>query len=109
MSYSDFNLSILLLGNFANIIILLGRLVSGGDGGNEITFFTYSVVLLNALLTAVVMNVNTLVLKLISIKKDYKVILFSTIIAALTSGVLVLIVNLFSVEIISFIFDTDIN
>lgn len=105
LSYSDFNLSVLLLGNLANVIILLGRLVSGSDGGNEITFFTYSVVLLNALLTAVVMNVNTLVLKFISIKKDYMVILFSTIVAALLSGILVLIVNLFSIEIISFIFE----
>jgi len=105
LSYSDFNLSVLLLGNFANIIILLGRLVSGADGGNEIAFFTYSVVLLNTLLTAVVMNVNTLVLKFISIKKDYKVILFSTIVAALTSGILVLIVHEFSDEIISFIFE----
>jgi len=102
---SDFNLSVMLLGNFANIIILLGRFVSGVDGGNDIAFFSYSVVLLNAFFTAVILNVNTLVLKFISVKKNFKIILFSTVVSLVISSVLVLIVQFFSVEIISLFFE----
>ncbi len=105
LKFSDFNLSIMLLGNFVNIIILLGRFVSGIEGGNDIAFFSYSVVLLNALFTAVILNVNTLVLKYISVKKNSKIILFSTIVSLLISGVLVLVVQLFSVEIIGLFFE----
>ena len=47
LSIIDFNISVLILGNFANIIMLLGRFVSGLDGGNNITFYTYAVVILN--------------------------------------------------------------
>jgi len=102
---SDFNLSVMLLGNFANIIILLGRFVSGVDGGNDIAFFSYSVVLLNAFFTAVILNVNTLVLKFISVKKNFKIILFSTVVSLVISSLLVLIVQFFSVEIISLFFE----
>jgi putative peptidoglycan lipid II flippase len=102
---SDFNLSVMLLGNFANIIILLGRFVSGVDGGNNIAFFSYSVVLLNAFFTAVILNVNTLVLKFISVKKNFKIILFSTVVSLVISSLLVLIVQFFSVEIISLFFE----
>ena len=35
----DFNISILFLGNFANIIMLLSRFTAGLDDGNNITFF----------------------------------------------------------------------
>jgi len=102
---SDFNLSVMLLGNSANIIMLLGRFVSGVDGGNDIAFFSYSVVLLNAFFTAVILNVNTLVLKFISVKNNFKIILFSTVVSLVVSSVLVLIVQFFSVEIISLFFE----
>ena len=69
ISLQDFNIYILILGNFANIIIILGRFFAGIDGGNTITFYTYSVVIFNAFLTAIIMNFNTLVLRFISIKK----------------------------------------
>jgi len=102
---SDFNLSVMLLGNSANIIMLLGRFVSGVDGGNDIAFFSYSVVLLNAFFTALILNVNTLVLKFISVKNNFKIILFSTVVSLVVSSVLVLIVQFFSVEIISLFFE----
>jgi len=105
LSFSDFNLSLMLLGNFANIIMLLSRFVAGSDGSNNITFYTYAVVLLNALFTAVIMNVNTIVLKIISVKKNFKVILLSALIAVFMGGILVVVFNMFSVEIISFIFE----
>mgnify|MGYP001327352905 FL=1 len=62
----DFNISILFLGNFANIIMLLSRFTAGLDDGNNITFFNYSIVLLNVLLTAVILNLNTIVLRKLS-------------------------------------------
>jgi putative peptidoglycan lipid II flippase len=105
LTYSDFNLSVMILGNFANIIMLLGRFVAGADGGNEIAFFTYSVVLLNVLLTTVIINVNTIVLKIVSVKKELKIILFSSFIAVVLGTILILVVNSFSIEIVGFIFE----
>ena len=105
LSFSDFNLSLMLLGNFANIIMLLSRFVAGADGSNNIAFYTYAIVFLNIFLTAVVMNINTLVLKIISVKKDYRIILFSALISTIIGGIFILIISLFSVEIISFAFE----
>ena len=73
----DFNISLMFLGNFANIIILLSRFIAGLDDSNNITFFNYSVVLLNVLLTAFILNLNTIVLRRLSIKKDIQLIIFS--------------------------------
>ena len=105
LSLSDFNLSIMILGNFANIIMLLSRFVAGADGSNNIAFYTYAIVFLNIFFTAVVMNINTLVLKIISLKKDYRVILISALISAIIGGVFILVISLFSAEIISFAFE----
>jgi len=105
LSFSDFNLSLMLLGNFANIIMLLSRFVAGADGSNNIAFYTYAIVFLNIFLTAVVMNINTLVLKIISVKKDYRIILFSALISTIIGGIFILIISSFSVEIISFAFE----
>ena len=105
LSLSDFNFSIMILGNFANIIMLLSRFVAGADGSNNITFYTYAIVFLNIFLTAVVMNINTLVLKIISIKKDYRIILLSALISAIIGGMFIIVISLFSVEIISFTFE----
>ena len=100
----DFNISLLLLGNFANIIMLLSRFVVGLDDGNNITFFNYSVVLLNVLLTAVVLNLNTIVLRRLSIKKDIRLVLFSGFTALILGLGLVFVINTFGFEIIQFIF-----
>ena len=105
LELSDFNLSIMLLGNFANIIILLGRFVAGIGGGNEITFFNYSTVLLYALFTAIILNVNTLVLKFISVKKNNKIVFLSTLISSFVVIVLVVIVQVYSIDIVSLLFE----
>ena len=105
LSISDFNFSIMILGNFANVIMLLSRFVAGTDGSNNIVFYTYAIVFLNIFLTAVVMNINTLVLKIISVKKDYRIILLSALISTIVGGVFLLVISLFSVEIISFAFE----
>ena len=69
----DFNISVMLLGNLANVIVIFSRFIAGLDNDNNITFFNYSVVLLNALLTAVILNINKLVLSQLSIKNDIKI------------------------------------
>ena len=100
----DFNVSLLLLGNFSNIIILLSRFIAGLGDSNNITFFNYSVVLLNALLTAVILNLNTIVLRRLSIKKDIRLILLSAFSSLILGFGLVFVINAYGFEIIQFIF-----
>ena len=101
----DINLSIMLLGNFANIIMLLSRFVVGLDAGNNITFFNYSIVLLNVFLTAIIMNVNTIVLRRLSVKKEVKLIVFSFLISLVLGIILVFGVEVYGFSIIRFIFE----
>tara|TARA_B100000795_G_scaffold34783_1_gene22933 strand:+ start:2009 stop:3229 length:1221 start_codon:yes stop_codon:yes gene_type:complete len=105
LSLNDLNFSILILGNFANIIMFSSRFVSGADGSNNIAFYTYAIIFLNVFLTAVIMNINTLVLKIISVKRDYKIILISTLISTVIGGLFIFIISLFSFEIVSFVFE----
>ena len=82
-----------------------GRFVSGADGSNNIAFYTYAIIFLNIFLTAVIMNVNTLVLKIISVRRDYKIILLSTLLSAIIGGFFIFFISLFSFEIVSFVFE----
>ena len=101
----DMNLSIMLLGNFANIIMFLSRFVVGLDAGNNITFFNYSIVLLNVFLTAIIMNVNTIVLRRLSVKKEVKLVVFSFLISLVLGVILVFGVEVYGFGIIRFIFE----
>jgi len=100
----DFNISLLFLGNLANIIILLSRFTAGLDEGNNITFFNYSVVLLNVMLTSIVLNLNTIVLRRLSINREMYLIFYSGFSAFILGLGLVFIVDIFGFEIIQFIF-----
>ena len=100
----DFNISLLLLGNLSNIIILISRFIAGLDEGNNITFFNYSVVLLNVVLTAVILNLNTIVLRKFSVKKETKLIVFSSFSAFVLGIFLVFVINVYGFDIIQFIF-----
>lgn len=100
----DFNISVMLLGNLANVIVIFSRFIAGLDNDNNITFFNYSVVLLNALLTAVILNINTLVLAKLSVKNDIKIILFSFFVALGLGILLVYLVDLYGEITIQFIF-----
>ena len=104
LEVKDFNFSIMILGNFASIIILLARFVSGADGGNTITYFTYSVILLNALFTAVMVNLNTLILRKLAIQRNLKIILLGVTVSLILALGLIYVVEIFSVEFISFAF-----
>lgn len=101
---SDFNFPILILGNFANIIIVATRFISGSDGSNNIAHYTYSVFILNTILTAIIGNLSTLLLRRISIKKSQKAMLFSLVISIVVGVLLIVFLYFFSFEMIKFIF-----
>ena len=81
LGYSDFSFSILLLGNFSSLLIMLSRFIAGTDGDNNIAYFNYSIVLLNVVLTAIIANVNTLMLRKLSINKEIKWLVYSLLVA----------------------------
>jgi len=104
LNHSDFNLPTLILGNFANIIIISSRFISGVDGSNDITFFMYAVVLLNALLTAVIGNVSTILLRKITIKKNTILMMYSLFISIFVGLLMVVGLHFFSTEIVKFVY-----
>jgi len=104
LSRKDFDISTLILGNFANIIIISSRFVSGSDGSNNITYFTYSIFILNAVLTSVIGNISTLLLREISIKKSVKFIYYSLGISVFVGSLLVLFLHYFSYDFIELVF-----
>ena len=104
LSMKDFNFPTLILGNFANIIILSSRFVSGADGGNQIAYFTYSVFILNALLTSIVGNISTLLLRKVSIKKNNMFMLYSLIISIVVGIALVIGLEFYGFEIIKLLY-----
>ena len=104
LQHSDFNLPTLVLGNFANIIIISSRFAAGADGSNDITFFMYAVVLLNALLTAVIGNVSTILLRKITIMKSTILMMYSLFISILVGLIMVVALYFYSTEIVKFIY-----
>ena len=101
---SDFSLPTLLLGNFANIIIIFSRFVSGSDGSNSIAYFMYAVVILNVLLTSVIGNISTILLRKISIKKNIKLMIYSLLISLLVGLFMVVGLHFYSYDIIKAIY-----
>ena len=99
---SDFNFPTLVLGNFANIIIISSRFVAGADGSNSIAFFMYAVVILNVLLTSVIGNVSTILLRKISIKKNTRLMIYSLLISLCVGLLMVVGLHYFSYDIIKF-------
>jgi len=103
---SDFNFPTLVLGNFANIIIISARFVSGADGSNNIAFFMYAVVMLNVLLTSVIGNVSTILLRKISIKKNTRLMIYSLLISLCVGLLMVVGLHSFSYDIIKLVYLT---
>ena len=104
LKYSDFNFPTLVLGNFANIIIISSRFVSGLDGSNDITFFMYAVVILNAFLTSIISNISTILLRKISIQENKKLMVYSLLISLSIGSLMILTLNFFSLDIIKFVY-----
>jgi len=101
---SDFNFPTLVLGNFVNIIIISSRFIAGADGSNSIAFFMYAVVILNVLLTSVIGNVSTILLRKISIKKNTRLMIYSLLISLCIGLLMVVGLHYFSYDIIKFVY-----
>ena len=104
INIKDFSLSVLLLGNFPSIILLTSRFVAGTDGDNNIAYFNYAVVLLNVVLTAVIANINTLMLRKLSINKEIKWLFYSLFIALGCGSLLYIFAHNFSESFIELIY-----
>ena len=100
----DFSLSVVLLGNLPNFILLSSAFIAGTDGDNNIAYFNYAVVLLNVLLTAIIANINTLMLRKLSISKEIKWLYYSLSIALGCGFILYLFVSQFSVPFIELLY-----
>ncbi len=101
---ADFNIPTLVLGNFANIILISSRFAAGLDGTNGITFFMYAVVILNVVMTAIVGNISTILLRNISIKRDLRLILYSLFLTIISGVFMIVALSMFSENIIQFIY-----
>jgi len=101
---SDFNFPTLVLGNFANIIIISSRFVAGADGSNNIAFFMYAVVMLNVLLTSVIGNISTILLRKISIKKNTRLMSYSLLISLCVGLLMVVGLHFYSYDIIKAVY-----
>ncbi|MAO72350.1 MAG: hypothetical protein CMD02_07600 [Flavobacteriales bacterium] len=104
ISREDLNFPTLILGNFANIIIISSRLVSGLDGGVSITYYTYSVFILNAVLTAIIGNISTLLLRKVSIRKNSMFMLYSLLISVFVGIGLIFCLEFYGYELIKMIY-----
>lgn len=104
ISRRDLNIPTLILGNFANIIIISSRLVSGSDGGISITYYTYSVFILNAMLTAIIGNISTLLLRKISIRKNSIFMFYSLLISVFVGVSLVFCLEFYGFELIKLVY-----
>ena len=104
LSIKDFNFSVIFLANIPLFILLMARFISGLNGDSDITYFNYSFVLLNVVLTSVVFNINTIVLRKFSFSKDLKLLLYSLLLSLFISCLLYVFVNKFSEDIIHFIY-----
>ena len=64
----------------------------------------YAVVLLNALLTAVIGNVSTILLRKISIKKSTILMMYSLLISIFVGLIMVVVLYFFSTDIVKFVY-----
>ncbi|MBE50190.1 MAG: hypothetical protein CMP51_00595 [Flavobacteriales bacterium] len=112
LSKKDINIPILILGNFANIIIVTTQIVAGLEtSGMEnsgvsrnITYFYFSSFILNAVLTSVVVNISTLLLKKISVKSSRVWLYYSLGISIVLGLIMCLIFKFFNKEIVVFLY-----
>ena len=104
LSYSDFNIYLLILNNVVPLTIITTKFFSGIDGSNTITYFTYAVFILNAIFTAIITNLNTLILKYNSIVKNNIRTYFSIFLVIFLGGSFYSFINFYGNYIIEIIF-----
>ena len=96
LEHSDFNFPTLILGNFANIIIIFSRFIAGSDGSNNITFFMYAVVILNVLLTSVIGNISTILLRRISVSRNIRIMIYALLFSFIVGLCMIIVLYILS-------------
>lgn len=105
LSIKDFQFSVIFLSNISLFILLLARFIIGLDASNQITFFNYSFILLNILLTSIVFNINTVFLRKLSLVKSLLPLLYSFLITLIISILLYATVSKYSMIIVDFVYN----
>ena len=104
ISYKDFNFSVIVLANISLFILLTARFITGLNGANEITYFNYAFVLLNIVLTAFVFNINSILLRKISLNRNTKFLIYSLLVSIPLALMLYFIISNYNIQIIEFIY-----
>ena len=104
ISYKDLNFSVIVLANISLFILLAARFITGLNGANEITYFNYAFVLLNIVLTAFVFNINSILLRKISLNRNTKFLIYSLLVSIPLALMLYFIISNYSIQIVEFIF-----
>jgi len=104
ISYKDFNFSVIVLANISLIILLTARFITGLNGANEITYFNYAFVLLNIVLTAFVFNINSILLRKISLNRNTKFLIYSLLVSIPLALMLYFIISNYNIQIVEFIY-----
>ena len=104
ISYKDLNFSVIVLANISLFILLTARFITGLNGANEITYFNYAFVLLNIVLTAFVFNINSILLRKISLNRNTKFLIYSLLVSIPLALMLYFIISNYNIQIIEFIY-----
>ncbi len=104
ISLKDFNFSVVFLSNLYLFIFLIARFISGINSSSDIAFFNYSFLLLNIFMTAVIFNVNSIILRQISLTKDLKYFFYAICLSIISSFFLYFIIQNYSLEIVKTVF-----
>ena len=104
ISYKDLNFSVIVLANISLFILLTSRFITGLNGANEITYFNYAFVLLNIVLTAFVFNINSILLRKISLNRNTKFLIYSLLVSIPLALMLYFIISNYNIQIVEFIY-----
>ena len=104
ISYKDLNFSVIVLANISLFILLTARFIIGLNGDNEITYFNYAFVLLNIVLTAFVFNINSILLRKISLNRNTKFLIYSLLVTIPLALILYFIISNYNIQIVEFIY-----
>jgi hypothetical protein len=104
ISYKDLNFSVIVLANISLFILLTARFIIGLNGANEITYFNYAFVLLNIVLTAFVFNINSILLRKLSLNPNTKFLIYSLLVSIPLVLMLYFIISNYNIQIVEFIY-----
>jgi putative peptidoglycan lipid II flippase len=104
ISHKDLNFSVIVLANISLFILLTARFITGLNGANEITYFNYAFVLLNIVLTAFVFNINSILLRKVSLNRNTKFLIYSLLLSIPLALMLYFIISNYNIQIVEFIY-----